>query len=48
MPGAPDLLFDYPTYNPHFKMRAYRWMYAIAAKDAASSRWFDEAMIKAI
>ena len=33
------------TYNPHFKMRSdYRWMYAIAAKDAASSRWFDEAV----
>lgn len=40
---APGLVFDYPTYNPHFKMNPdYRWMYAIAPRSTATSRWFDQ------
>ncbi|CAJ1352302.1 unnamed protein product [Effrenium voratum] len=35
-------VFDYPTFNPHFKMSAsYRFFYAIAPATAAS-RWFDQ------
>lgn len=42
LPASPDLLFDYPTYNPQFKMRPdYRWMYAISPASRAS-RWFDQ------
>ena len=34
--------FDYPTYNPAMKTNAsYRWTYAIAPTDPATSRWFD-------
>jgi hypothetical protein len=34
--------FDYPTFNPRFKMNpAYRFFYAIAPKNATASRWFD-------
>jgi len=37
----PSVLFDYPTYNPYFKMNHnYRFFYAIAPK-SSSSRWFD-------
>ena len=40
-----DLVFDYPTFNPLFKMRPdYRFFYGIAAADAGSSRWFDRAI----
>ena len=40
-PTPPALIaFDYPTYNPRFKMRPYRFFYAIAPSSAAS-RWFD-------
>lgn len=36
------LLFDYPTFNPHFKMNAdYRFFYGIAPIDTSTSRWFD-------
>ena len=39
-----DLVFDYPTFNPHFKMNAgYRWFYAIAVGHRDTSRWFDQA-----
>ena len=45
LPGAPDLRFDYPTFNPEWKMvPTYRWMYAIAAASTSTSRWFDEAV----
>jgi len=38
--GGP--LFDYPTYNPTFKMNPeYNFFYAIAAK-SSKSRWFDQ------
>jgi len=34
-------LFDYPTFNPHFKMNTnYRFFYAIAPM-SNNSRWFD-------
>lgn len=34
--------FDYPTYNPLFKMnRDYRFTYAIAPSNSDASRWFD-------
>uniref|UniRef100_A0A0G4IB33 Uncharacterized protein n=1 Tax=Chromera velia CCMP2878 TaxID=1169474 RepID=A0A0G4IB33_9ALVE len=43
--GQP-VYFDYPTFNPLWKMKAnYRWFYAIAAKDPTAetgSRWFDQ------
>lgn len=36
------VIFDYPTFNPAFKMNPeYKYFYAIAAK-APTSRWFDE------
>ena len=39
------LVFDYPTFNPLFKMRHdYRYFYGIAAEDTQSSRWFDRAI----
>ena len=38
---APIRFFDYPTFNPLFKMRAtYEYFYAIAPADD-SSQWFD-------
>jgi carotenoid cleavage dioxygenase-like enzyme len=37
-----SILFDYPTFNPHYKMNSeYNWFYAIAPKDTSSSQWFD-------
>lgn len=37
-----QLIFDYPTFNPLFKMRPdYQWFYGIAAKDTNGSKWFD-------
>ncbi len=34
--------FDYPTFNPEWKMNpSYRYFYAIAPKDTSTSRWFD-------
>lgn len=40
--AKPHPVFDYPTFNPQFKMNPnYRWFYAIAPK-ASDSRWFDE------
>ena len=46
MQGAEvSLIFDYPTFNPLFKMRPdYQFFYGIAATDASSSRWFDRAI----
>ena len=39
-----NILFDYPTYNPYFKMSsAYKFFYAIAAW-SSSSAWFDKAI----
>lgn len=35
-----EAVFDYPTFNPLFKTRSYRWFYAIAPLSSAS-RWFD-------
>lgn len=38
------LIFDYPTFNPLFKMRHdYRYFYGIAARDD-ESKWFDTAV----
>lgn len=34
------LAFDYPTFNPRFKMRSYQYFYAIAPA-STTSRWFD-------
>merc|ERR1712107_119198 len=35
-------IFDYPTFNPLYKMNSnYQFFYAIAAK-SPSSRWFDQ------
>jgi len=40
--GAEVSIFDYPTFNPLFKMRPdYRFFYAIAAA-SPTSRWFDQ------
>lgn len=40
--SQPSPVFDYPTFNPKFKMNpSYRWFYAIAPK-SSSSRWFDQ------
>ena len=32
--------FDYPTYNPHFKMTDYKFFYAIQSS-SSSANWFD-------
>ena len=38
-------IFDYPTFNPLFKMSdQYRFFYAIAAANTKTSKWFDEAI----
>jgi len=40
-----SLPFDYPTFNPLFKMDAdYRFYYGIAPSNTSSSRWFDLAV----
>ena len=41
--GGEDMVWDYPTFNPEYKMREYRWVYAIAA-GGNTSRWFDTAV----
>ena len=39
-----DTVFDYPTFNPHFKMSSrYNFFYAIAVS-SADSPWFDKAI----
>ena len=39
--ASTPLVFDYPTFNPLFKMRGdYQFFYAIAAQ-SSTSRWFD-------
>lgn len=38
--AASVLAFDYPTFNPRFKMRNYRFFYGIAPS-SAKARWFD-------
>jgi len=39
-----NIPFDYPTYNPYFKMSSsYTYFYAIAAS-SSSSAWFDKAI----
>ena len=41
-----DRPFDYPTFNPRYKMNPdYQFFYAIAPRNASTSRWFD-ALIK--
>lgn len=36
-----DIIFDYPTFNPLFKMNPeYQWFYAISPQ-SEESRWFD-------
>jgi len=42
--ASTPLVFDYPTFNPLFKMRGdYQFFYAIAAQ-SSTSRWFDMAV----
>ena len=42
LPNEPSLIFDYPTFNPYFKMRPeYQFFYAIAPLSTNTSRWFD-------
>ena len=40
-PTAESLLFDYPTFNPHYKKRAYQYFYGISIASNTSS-WFDK------
>ena len=39
-----DMVWDYPTFNPVYKMRDYQWVFAIAVGDKNTSRWFDKAV----
>jgi len=32
---------DYPTYNPLFKTKHYKYFYAISPQNTTTSRWFD-------
>jgi len=39
------MIFDYPTFNPHYKMRQdYKYFYGIAISDPNSTKWFDRAV----
>eukprot|EP00948_MAST-09A_sp_MAST-9A-sp1_P001599 g1599.t1 len=39
------MIFDYPTFNPHYKMRKdYQYFYGIAITNTSSSKWFDRAI----
>jgi len=33
------VVFDHPTYNPHFKTKKYQYVYAISPSDRATSLW---------
>lgn len=37
-----DTVFDYPTFNPHYKMnRNYKYFYAVGPRDVKTSTFFD-------
>lgn len=36
-----NVRFDYPTFNPLFKMTDYKYFYAISPTDTSTARWFD-------
>jgi len=38
---AESLLFDYPTFNPHYKKQSYQYFYAISTTSNTSA-WFDK------
>lgn len=41
----PTIYWDYPTFNPYFKMNPdYKYFYGISAKSPDSSKWFDRIM----
>jgi carotenoid cleavage dioxygenase-like enzyme len=39
--ASSPLIFDYPTFNPHYKKKAYQYFYGISIKSNTSA-WFDK------
>lgn len=40
-PPSPPFIFDYPTFNPYYKKKSYKYFYGISIKNITSS-WFDK------